>query len=111
MGRRPEKEYRTHKRREVINWHISQEEKEQIKARFDSEKGCLNDYMKKSVLAQDIVVVGTSHNRNKLVERLKGLDSLLKKLDCNSEKLSADDQGEISIIREIRRVWDVDQNE
>lgn len=46
-----------------------------------------------------------------IVERLKGLDSLLNKLDCNSEKLSADDQGEISIIREIRRVWDVDQNE
>lgn len=111
MGRRPEKEYRTHKRREVINWHISQEEKEQIKGRFDSEKECLNDYMKKSVLAQDIIVVGASHNRNKLVERLKGLDSLLKKFDCNSEKLSADDQGEISVIREIRRAWDVDQNE
>lgn len=111
MGRRPEKEYSTHKRREVINWHISQEEKEQIKGRFDSEKECLNDYMKKSVLAQDIIVVGASHNRNKLVERLKGLDSLLKKFDCNSEKLSADDQGEISVIREIRRAWDVDQNE
>ena len=111
MGRRPEKEYRIYRKKEVINWHISQEEKEQIKARSDSEKECLNDYMKKSVLAQDIVVVGTSHNRNKLVERLKGLDSLLNKLDCNSEKLSADDQGEISIIREIRRGWDVDQNE
>lgn len=111
MGRRPEKEHRTNKKREVINWHVSMEEKDQIKVRAESEKECLNDYMRKAVLAQDIIVVGTSSNRQKLIERLRRLDSLLKYFDCASETLSVDDQEEISVIREIRRRWDVDQNE
>lgn len=111
MGRRPEKEHRAYKNREVINWHISLEEKEQIKVRADSEKECLNDYMRKAVLAQDIVVVGTSSNRQKLIERLKRLDYLLKEFECTFEMLPVDDQGEISVIHEIRRKWDVDQNE
>ena len=92
----------------IINWHVSMDEKRQILDLSKKDGLNLNEYVKRSVLGQKMVVRGSDYNRNRIIARIKELDSLMEKLDDRS-LLSTDELAELHVIKEIRRKWHMEK--
>ena len=109
MGRRQVKECMAPgTKRVVINWHVSMDEKRTLLNLSRDNETNLNEYVKRAVLGQKVVVRGSDYNRSRIISRIKELDDLMEKL-AESKELSSDEVAELYVIKEIRRNWDVEK--
>lgn len=105
IGRRPLRNEKNRKRNQLLNFHITPEDKEEIYRRVELSGRTLQDYMTQSALCQQIVVVGNERLRARIIDRLKELEPLLHEIaegKCDNEIVMA----EFRMIYEITETWE-----
>ena len=104
-GRRPLRNEKNRKRNQLLNFHLTPEDKEEIYKRVKLSGRTLQDFMTQSTLCQKIVVVGNERLRERIIDRLKVLEPLLHEIaegKCDNELVMA----ELRMIYEIAETWE-----
>mgnify|MGYP003495744567 FL=1 len=105
MGRRPLRNEKNRKRNQLLNFHLTSEDKEEIYKRVKLSGRTLQDFMTQSALCQQIVVLGNERLRERIIDRLKELGPLLHEIaegKCDNELVMA----ELRMIYEIAETWE-----
>lgn len=105
VGRRPLRNEKNRRRNQLVNFHLTPEDKEEIYRRVELSGRTLQDFMTQSALCQKIVVVGNEKLRERIIDRLEELEPLLHEIaegKCDNEMVMA----ELRIIYEITETWE-----
>ena len=87
-GRRPLRNEKNRKRNQLLNFHLTPEDKEEIYRRVELSGRTLQDYMTQSALCQQIVVIGNERLKERIENRLIEFEPLLHEIaegKCDNE--------------------------